>query len=110
MRRVRHISDRCRRSAFLAEEDDVLPVSHVFAVCVTEDVLNLSTVAPHDALDLVARVVHQSATDLFCRSAPVLAVWLVPGHGFPTLFVVLAALMAVATVCLALVRTDKRIA
>ena len=42
--------------------------------------------------------------------APLLAVWLVPGHGFPTLFVVLAALMAVATACLALVRTDKRIA
>jgi MFS family permease len=39
--------------------------------------------------------------------APMLAVWLVPGHGFPTLFAVLAALMIVATILLALVRTDR---
>ena len=42
--------------------------------------------------------------------APVLAVWLVPGHGYPTLFAVLAALMVVATICLALIRTDKQLA
>ena len=41
--------------------------------------------------------------------APVLAVWLVPGHGFPSLFAVLAALMFVATICLALIRTDKQV-
>lgn len=35
--------------------------------------------------------------------APVLTVWLVPGHGFPALFAVLAATMAVATICLALI-------
>jgi len=40
--------------------------------------------------------------------APVLAVWLVPGHGFPTLFALLAGLMVISTICLALVRTDKR--
>jgi MFS family permease len=41
--------------------------------------------------------------------APVLAVWLVPGHGYPTLFAVLAALMVLATICLALIRTDKQV-
>jgi len=41
--------------------------------------------------------------------APVLAVWLVPGHGFPALFVVLAVLMVVAMICLALIRTDKQL-
>ena len=39
--------------------------------------------------------------------APLLAVWLVPGHGFPTLFAVLAGLMGVAIVLLATVRSDK---
>jgi MFS family permease len=42
--------------------------------------------------------------------APVLAVWLVPGHGFPSLFALLAALMIVATICLALIRTDRQLA
>lgn len=41
--------------------------------------------------------------------APVLAVWLVPGHGFPALFVVLAVLMVVAMICLVLIRTDKQL-
>jgi hypothetical protein len=41
--------------------------------------------------------------------APVLAVWLVPRHGFPTLFAVLAALMVAATICLAMVRTDHQL-
>jgi MFS family permease len=40
--------------------------------------------------------------------APLLAVWLVPGHGFVLLFCVLAGLMALASVCLLLVQTDKR--
>jgi hypothetical protein len=42
-------------------------------------------------------------------NAPVLAVWLVPRHGFPTLFAVLAALMVAATICLAMVRTDHQL-
>jgi len=42
--------------------------------------------------------------------APVLAVWLVPGNGFSTLFAVLAGLMVVSIICLALVRTDERLA
>ena len=41
--------------------------------------------------------------------APVLAVWLVPKHGFATLFALLAGLMVVATACLALIRTDKQL-
>ena len=42
--------------------------------------------------------------------APLLAVWLVPGHGFVLLFCVLAGLMVLASVCLLLVQSDKRAA
>ena len=42
--------------------------------------------------------------------APILAVGLVPGHGFPTLFVVIALLMVVAVICLGMIRTDRQVA
>jgi MFS family permease len=42
--------------------------------------------------------------------APLLAVWLVPGHGFVLLFWVLAGLMMLASICLLLVRSDNRAA
>jgi MFS family permease len=40
--------------------------------------------------------------------APILAVGLVPGHGFSTLFVVIALLMVVAVICLGLIRSDRQ--
>jgi hypothetical protein len=68
------LPSRAHRPAVSLEEADMLSMSDVLTISITENLLDFHTLLPLDSRDLSSGIVYQSSTNLFRGTLPHLAV------------------------------------